>query len=365
MRRRNMRAHRWCGVGTAILFALTVTGCKTSTAPNPTEVWSWGANEVGQLGDGTTTSRAVPGLVMGVSDVVSLRAGYAHSVALTNKGAVWEWGSQFLGLSPPWAPSPCQNATSASIRCHLSPVPVLNESGSPLSDVRAIGDGFFHSLAVQTQENVVVGWGNNRHGETARLQVGPFQSEFAGRAHGPLDTVESSLTGILAVAGGGAHSVALRSGPPQLTVWAWGSNEYDQVGASSWKPCTSELDAQNFGFGCQLYQHQVAGLTDVIGIAAGGGHTVVLKTDGTVWAWGNNRSGQLGAPGLRAGSTGTPVQSMRRSPNDPWPAMIALAGVTAIAAGEEHSLALRSDGTVWAWGMGELGRLRDRHQLLF
>src|SRR6185312_15197966 len=80
-------------------------------------------------------------------------------------------------------------------------------------------------------------------------------------------------------------------------------------------------------------------------IAAGGTHVLALKSDGTVWAWGSNTSGQLG--------DGTTTQ--RAAPVQ----VTGLSGVTAIAAGSNHSLAVKSDGTVWAWGTNAAGQLGD------
>ncbi len=88
---------------------------------------------------------------------------------------------------------------------------------------------------------------------------------------------------------------------------------------------------------------QVTGLTGVIQVAAGGLHSLALRSDGTVWAWGNNWFGQLGNGTTCFCSVGTPVQVM------------GLTGVIQVAAGGVHSLALRSDGTVWAWGTGGTG----------
>ena len=107
------------------------------------------------------------------------------------------------------------------------------------------------------------------------------------------------------------------------TVWAWGHNEYGQLGDGT----------QTLG---RLTPVQVSGLSGVIAIAAGEYHSLALKSDGTVWAWGGNYEGQLGD-----GTTNnklTPVQ------------VSGLSGVIAIAASYRHSLALKSDGTVWAWG---------------
>jgi alpha-tubulin suppressor-like RCC1 family protein len=137
----------------------------------------------------------------------------------------------------------------------------------------------------------------------------------------------SGLTGVTAVASGFLHSLALRS---DGTVWAWGNNSNGQLGNGT---TTGSLTPV-----------QVSGLSGVIAIAAGFDHSLALRTDGTVWAWGQNQYGQLGN-GTTTNSS-TPVQ------------VSGLSGVTAIAAGVyRDSLALRTDGTVWAWGRNPYGQL--------
>ncbi|MBI4568259.1 MAG: hypothetical protein HY719_07665, partial [Planctomycetes bacterium] len=89
----------------------------------------------------------------------------------------------------------------------------------------------------------------------------------------------------------------------------------------------------------------VPGRTGVAAIAAGAIHTVALKADGTVWAWGSNGNGQLG--------DGTTTN--QSSPG----AVPGLSGVAAIAAGANHTVALKSDGTVWTWGINGSGQLGD------
>ncbi|MBI5299281.1 MAG: RCC1 repeat-containing protein, partial [Deltaproteobacteria bacterium] len=141
----------------------------------------------------------------------------------------------------------------------------------------------------------------------------------------------SGLSGITAIAGGSSHSLALKSNG---TVWAWGYNGSGQLGDGT----TTERDTPV----------QVSGLSGVTAIASGNGHGLALKSDGTVWTWGYNTYGQLGD-----GTTTerhTPVQVLG-----------SLSGVTAIAGGfsNNHSLALKSDGTVWAWGANDFGQLGD------
>ena len=87
----------------------------------------------------------------------------------------------------------------------------------------------------------------------------------------------SLIGGVVAIAGGGYHSMALKS---DGTVWAWGANYYGQLGDGSTTNRTTPV--------------QVSGLTGVVAIAGGGNHSLALKSDGTVYAWGYNNRGQLG-----------------------------------------------------------------------
>jgi alpha-tubulin suppressor-like RCC1 family protein len=113
------------------------------------------------------------------------------------------------------------------------------------------------------------------------------------------------------------------------TVWAWGRNGSGQLG-----------DGTTTGEGMPV---QVTGLTGVTQVAAGYDHSLALKSDGTVWAWGNNNHGQIGN-GTSVGSL-VPVQ------------VPGLDHVTKISAGYGFSLALRSNGTVWAWGWNDKAQL--------
>src|SRR3989304_5520615 len=114
------------------------------------------------------------------------------------------------------------------------------------------------------------------------------------------------------------------------TVWAWGLNVSGQLGNGT--NTNSNVPVQ------------VAGLTGITAIAGGGrAHSLALRNDGTVWAWGFNTSGQLGNGTLTNNNVPVPVSS--------------LTAVTALAGGGNHSIALRNDGTVWAWGYNGYGQL--------
>jgi alpha-tubulin suppressor-like RCC1 family protein len=121
-------------------------------------------------------------------------------------------------------------------------------------------------------------------------------------------------------------SAATRSGTP----WSWGYNAYGQLGDG-----TSELSSVPI---------QVGGVDDITAISGGLAHTLALKSDGTLWSWGNNNVGQVGngaASDLPSGAT----------------EVVGIDHVIAIGTGVEHSSALKTDGTVWAWGGNHYGQL--------
>ncbi len=153
-----------------------------------------------------------------------------------------------------------------------------------------------------------------------------------GRAHPPTTpnqrTIKAKLSAGASIATGGFHTLALKT---DGAVWAFGTNTYGQLG----RPGAGE-DAPE----------PIAGLDGVRFVAAGGGHSVVLRNDGTVWTFGNNDRGQLGRP--------TPSDSSHTPGQVPG-----LGGVRAVAAGENHTVVLRNDGSVWTFGgdsFGQLGR---------
>ena len=288
-------------------------------------VWAWGTNQFGQLGNGSTASSPTPVQVLGLSGAVAISAGPMFSLALTNDGTVWAWGNNFLGGLGNGSREPS---------CGTNPVPSCSHSMATqvpgLSGVVAISAGWYSSLALQSQA-VVGAWGWNRYGQlgngvgdglTNLKSIVPFQA--------------GELTGVAAIGQGWRHSLAVTSNGH---VWGWGSNEYGELGA----------DPGALAYSTTPVAVQPGTLYGVVAVAGMAWTSLALKSDGSVWAWGDNSDGLLGIgqDSSVVPYSDTPVQ------------VIGLSDVVAIAGGLIHALALKSDGTVWSWGFGNSGQVGD------
>jgi len=277
-------------------------------------VWAWGFNSQGQLGDGTDKSRSTPAQVNNLTKITAVAAGggfqSGHSLALKSDGTVWAWGDNFsgqLGFDP-----------SGDYFYEITPVQISN-----LDKIAAVSAGHGYSLALKS-DGTVWAWGMNNCGQ---LSDGT-SSRYAKNA---TPTKVKKLDGIIAISAGFEYSLALKS---DGTVWAWGANRAGRLVED-----TSGMYADI------TIPVQINNLTGVIAVAAGDDHSLVLKSDGTVWAWGGNHDGQLGNGSTSFNRTTTPVQVKN------------LTEVTAVALGSGYSLAQKSDGTAWAWGGNAYGYL--------
>jgi alpha-tubulin suppressor-like RCC1 family protein len=269
-------------------------------------VWCWGANASGQLGDGTTFSRALPGAVSGIDDAIAVVAGGAFTCALRATHTVACWGKN----------------TSGELGQGASGEPVLLPAAIPqLADVDLLTAADRHACAA-TPAGELYCWGSNSQGE---LGDGTSTDRSLPTRVAALQPGGGNLT---ALAAGVAHTCAIAAGQ----IYCWGANQLGERG-----------DGNDATTAAPTPPSLVSALGGVTDIAAAGHHTCAIEENGTAWCWGANQAGQLGE-----GTTtniGVPVPVSQ------------LGAAAALAAGDSFSCALRRDGTVWCWGDDRLGQL--------
>jgi alpha-tubulin suppressor-like RCC1 family protein len=323
-------------------------------------VWSWGCNVVGQLGDNSTTSRRSPvSVVGGFTDWCQVSAGFSHSLGVRTNGTLWAWGDNSSGrlgdntttnrASPvsvvggftDWCQVSAGNVGShilglrrngtlwawGSNQCGQLGDNSTTSRSSPVSVVGGIGDwcqvsaGYRHSLGVR-RGGTAWAWGHNGNGrlgdDTTTSRSSPV-------------LVVGGFTDWCQVAAGGCHNLGLRRNG---TLWAWGGSNADgRLGDDTTTDKSSPVSV-------------VGGFTDWCQVSAGRYHSLGVRTNGTAWAWGSNNYGRLGDNTVTARSSPVSV----------------VGGFTdwcQVSAGLVHSLGLRTNGTVWAWGCNGLGQLGD------
>jgi alpha-tubulin suppressor-like RCC1 family protein len=334
-------------------------------------VWAWGENEAGQvaakgIGSANTPRQVCDKAGLPLEEMVAIAAGYNTSLAVKRDGSLWFWGQNLsLQQQVSMSRSGSNGQWSGGPQNYSSPARV---------------DG------VQDAVAVAGGYGGYRrfvvlHGSGWLSRFGDYDKEVPVMQLRPL----GGVTDIVALAGGARHFAALKN---DGSVWTWGGNDSGQLGNGS---TTSDDKPQ-----------RVAGIGDVVSLAAGNDATLTVKRDGTVWGWGKNIHG-VTRKGLEVTSSLSPMQiaglkdiaavslpgngfvngshflAVDRS-GRVWswgfnsngqlgqgtnghdfvrrPAIIeGLDGVTALAAGSMHSLALRSDGTLRSWGKNSSGQL--------
>jgi alpha-tubulin suppressor-like RCC1 family protein len=308
----------------------------TVAVKNDGTLWAWGSNYSGQLGIGSGDNNPHPNPVQigADTDWDKVSAGHFHTVAIKRDGTLWAWGSNGEGQlgNGAWGDS-------------YIPVQVVDPG--PWREVSA---GINHTAAIKNDYELWT-WGLN---DDAQLGDGNWgtSSNVPVKIDGVWKTV-SSYGYIAAIKNDGKLYRTDGSGIFVLvvadddwdrvfddmtaiknngTLWRWGGNVYGQLGDGT----TNDT--------YYYFPVQVVDPGPWKEVSAGGFHTVAIKSDGTLWAWGSNSSGRLGVNTIASSSL--PV----RIGKDRW---------IRVSAGAGHTVAIKSDGTLWSWGINSYGQLGD------
>ncbi|MCL2698734.1 MAG: hypothetical protein FWE68_00305, partial [Defluviitaleaceae bacterium] len=285
-------------------------------------LWAWGRNTSGELGDGTTTNSPAPVKVM--DDVTAVSTGWSHTMAIKTDGSLWAWGHNEFG----------QLGDGTTTR-RLAPVKVMD-------DVVAVSAGSNHTMAIKTDGSLWA-WGCAFFGKLG---------EGTGNTAGFRVIPAKVMDGVSAVYAGYSYTMAIKT---DSSLWAWGNNIGNNI--------MDSLDKRDI---------PVKVMDGVIAISVGGGNTatgltagnvvtltrdeayaMAIRTDGSLWAWGYNRWGKIGdgTASIYGGNGHLIENNHRRTP------VKVMDGVAAVSAGYGHTLATKTDGSLWAWGSARNGQI--------
>jgi len=333
------------------------TGNRTSPG-----LYAWGANAIsltsvpGNLGLSDITHRSSPVQVGSLNNWKQIDGSYYSSFAVKTDGTLWAWGNNTptlgnLGLgdmvhrsSPTqvggltgWKLVSSSNYTVAAIKTDGTlwmwgindngQLGVLNVTGrsSPtqigsLTNWKQVSPGLYHTLAIKT-DGTLWGWGKNGSGAPT-LGLNDLVHRSSPVQVGSLTNwkqVSSSVDN--------GYSAAVKT---DGTLWTWGGNFNGQLGLNNLTNRSSPT--------------QVGSLTNWKLVAACWYHCLAIKTDGTLWAWGHNESGQLGLGNITHRSSPVQVGSLTN-----WKQVATIK--------RSSSIAIKTDGTLWAWGDNSFGWL--------
>lgn len=276
--------------------------------PQESTLWAWGCNSNGWLGDGTLCRRSSPVLVLGgFTDWIQASSSAQNAgriIGLRSNGTLWAWGDNWDG-----------QLGTGNTTYYSSPVLVAGG----FTDWCQVSAGYMHSTALKSN-GTIWAWGRNN---TAQLGDNTTISKSS-----PIQV--GSDTDWVKVNSGSYSNTAIKSNG---TLWTWGLNNWGQLGINSTADQSSPVEV-------------CGGFTDWCDISNGLVHSVAIRSNGTLWAWGENIKGALGDNTIICKSS--PVLVVGEIVD--W---------CQVSAGRNNTAAVRANGTLWAWGCNVIGKLGD------
>ena len=281
-----------------------ITGLNLTTTqpPPPVYMWTWGYNAEGQLGLGNTTNYSSPVQIGALTTWASISAGASGGRAIKTDGTMWAWGANGSGQLGQG------NTTNRS-----SPVQI----GALTNWSKVSSGGYFHSAAIKT-DGTIWTWGSNY---LAQLGLGDTTARSS-----PVQV--GALTNWSSLAAGKSSVTAIKT---DGTMWSWGWNGYGILG----------INAGAVSYSSPV---QIGALTTWSSVSMGSYVCAAIKTDGTMWIWGNNNDGKLAQGDINTHRS-SPVQ------------VGALTTWASVSTGEKQCAAVKTDGTLWSWGLNQSGNL--------
>jgi hypothetical protein len=284
-------------------------GSYTTAIKTDGTLWVWGDAQQGKLGtNDTTPSRLTPVTTFaGGTNWKQVSAGSIHTAAIKTDGTLWTWGYGTDGI-----------LGNGLITTRSTPVTTF-AGGTNWKQVSCGGQ---HTAAIKT-DGTLWTWGSGGNGQLGNAAITTRSTPV---------TTFSGGTNWKQVSCGGSYVAAIKT---DGTLWTWGFGVNAALGNGA---TTGNISTPVTTF---------AGGNNWKQVDAGSSHTAAIKTDGTLWTWGFGTYGRLGN-GVTAGNRSTPVTTFAGGTN--W---------KQVSCGNINIAAIKTDGTLWTWGQGSYGQLGD------
>ena len=292
---------------------LSCGGLYTAAIKTDGTLWTWGRNSNGQLGDNTTVHKSSPVQVTGGGTNWKQVSSGFHTAAIKTDGTLWTWGQNNYG-----------QLGDNTIVSKSTPVQVTM-GGLANTNWKQVACGQYYTAAIKT-DGTLWTWGQNNYG-----QLGIGMLSAVGKGNSSPIQVSGGGTNWKQVSCGYYHTEAIKT---DGTLWACGRNDYGQLGDNS--------------SGTKLSPVQTSSYTTWKSVICGNYHTVGVKTDGTLWVWGRNDYGQLGINIISAAFKGNSLPIQTVSGGTDW---------KQVSCGGYFTIAIKTDGTLWTWGYNSTGNL--------
>ena len=275
-----------------------------------TRLFAWGYNYSGELGDNTTTNRSYPIQTIAFGNNWSfVSGGGINTAAIKTDGTLWIWGYNYYGQLGD------NTRTSKS-----SPIQTITGGTNWKTVVCGLSNISTFTAAIKTDGTLWL-WGRNSWGQLGDNTLTHRSS--------PVQVVGFASTWS-SVSCGSDHAAAIKT---DGTLWNWGQNFNGRLGDNTLIHKSSPI--QTVALGTNWKQ-----------VSCGAYFTAAIKTDGTLWMWGQGNNGQLGTNTITHRSS--PIQTVALGTN--W---------NSVACGYYHTAAIKTDGTLWTWGLNTNGQLGD------
>ena len=267
-------------------------------------LWSWGRGSSGQLGIDSVLDQTVPTQEDSNKTWQSVSTGADFTVAIASDGTLWAWGANNYG----------QLGNGST---QYKYVPTQEDSNG--TSWKSVSASYYHTMAIK-EDGTLWTWGRNYYGQLGDNTNNDRYTPTQENSHG---TTWKSLSA------GTSHSAAIKE---DGTLWTWGYNDYGQLGDNT--QIDRNIPTQEDSNGTWN------------SVSAGDYHTAAIRSDGTLWSMGYGYYGQIGDNS----TTNKMVPTQENTNSTSW---------SSVSAGGYFTRAIKSDGTLWAWGRNDNGRLGD------